>query len=63
MSKIGDFFSGIVGGPTSTNTTVTTTETPKTNWGLIIGGIVLLLAVIGILVWVFGKKKVAAAST
>lgn len=55
MAGLKDFFNTIVGSNTDTSTSVTTTETPNANIGLIIGGIVLAVIVIGGAYFLFKK--------
>ncbi len=59
MSAVGDIWNGLVGGPKTTTTDTTITTAPSTNWGLIIGGVVLGIGALVGIAYAFGafKKK------
>lgn len=54
------WWTDLIGGPKTTQTDTTVTTQTKTNWGLIIGGIILGIGALVGLAWAlgaFGKKK------
>lgn len=56
-----NIWDGLIGGEQTSTTSTTTEATPKSNTGLIVAGVAILVVAVFVVIYLFGNKNKATA--